>query len=106
MTDHIVKEKRKKENKGRESRKIIMNELGIPKNYRSSFIRFCNRGYGDYYERQGHFWNDEKKKFGEYAPVNERSRVYRSIESMWNMYKKIYKNEKHNNTNNNINIFS
>ena len=70
--------------KNKIERKKQMDVLNIPFAMRSSFIRFCNRGVGEF--PQGHFWRN--CEWGEYAPVEDRSRVYRTMSDMWIMYQK------------------
>lgn len=63
-----------------------MKELNIPLNLRGPLIRFCRHGVGDEYDRQGYFWDESRLKWGQYAPVEDRSRVYKTMEDMWKMY--------------------
>lgn len=75
----------------KKTRSKLMQELNIPINLRSSFIRFCRNGVGDIYDREAYFWNEEKLKFGQYAPIEDRSRVYKTIGEMWKIYQEYYK---------------
>lgn len=70
-----------------ERKSIIKNlkGLNIPVGQRNSFIRFCRGHWKNYYGRHC-FWNQEKEQWGEYAPVEERSRCYYSMADMWEMY--------------------
>jgi len=76
--------------KSKETRSKLMQELVIPVVRRSAFIRFCRRGKGDDYNRQGHFWDEQKLQWGEYAPVEDRSRVFNTMEKMWLKYQLHY----------------
>lgn len=67
---------------GEKERKLLMDELNIPKKIRGAFIRFCYRGIGE--DPRGYFWRNGM--WGEYAPVEERSRVYRTMSDMWTMF--------------------
>jgi hypothetical protein len=74
--------------KSKQTRSQLMESLSIPVNLRSAFIRFCRRGIGNDYDRQAHFWDESKLKWGEYAPVEDRSRVFNTMEEMWLKYNK------------------
>ena len=76
--------------KSKETRSKLMQTLNIPVVMRSAFIRFCRHGAGDIYDRQGHFWDEKKLKWGEYAPVEDRSRVYNTMGEMWEKHQKCY----------------
>lgn len=67
-------------------RKKIMDSLTIPISKRSAFIRYCNRGIGE--DSEAFFWDNERKMWGMYAPVEDRSRVYRTMKDMWTRYAK------------------
>jgi hypothetical protein len=53
---------------------------------RASFIRYCRRGRGDIEYRDSYFWDEERLKWGQYAPVEDRSRVFYSMGEMWIKY--------------------
>ena len=72
--------------KSKKTRSKIMQELLIPLNMRSSFIRFCRHGAGDIYDRQAYFWDEERLQWGAYAPVEDRSRIFRTMSEMWEIY--------------------
>ena len=74
--------------KSKETRSKIMQELNIPINMRSSFIRFCKHGAGNYYDKQAYFWDEKRIKWGQYAPVEDRSRVFNTMYEMWVKYRK------------------
>lgn len=60
--------------------------MSIPKPRRGAFIKFCRYGAGDIYDRQAYFWDESKLKWGAYAPVEDRSRVFKTMEQMWSIY--------------------
>lgn len=66
------------------TRKELMESLNIPINSRGAFIRFCRRGIG--FDSQGYFWDEDRLKWGQYAPVEDRSRVFKTMEQMWEDY--------------------
>ena len=76
--------------KSKQTRSELMQALNIPVVMRSSFIRFCRHGVGDVYDRQAHFWDEKRKEWGEYAPVEDRSRVFNTMGEMWYKYQKYY----------------
>ena len=76
--------------KSKVNRSKLMESLSMPITVRSAFIRFCRHGAGDLFDRQAHFWDEERSKWGEYAPVEDRSRVFNTMSEMWDKYKLIY----------------
>ena len=76
--------------KSKVNRSKLMEALNIPVVMRSAFIRFCRHGVGDYYERKAHFWDEARSQWGEYAPVEDRSRVFNTMGEMWKKYQKHY----------------
>ena len=76
--------------KSKVNRSKLMEALNIPVVMRSAFIRFCRHGVGNVYDRQAHFWDEERSKWGEYAPVEDRSRVFNTMGEMWEKYQKHY----------------
>ena len=73
--------------KVKETRRLLMDKLDVPVKLRGSFIRYCRHGTGDIYDRECYFWDEDKLKWGQYAPVEDRSRVYHTMGEMWIKYK-------------------